>query len=292
MSEESKTLVLEDGRDLGYGEWGASEGLPVFFFHGTPGSRILARAFHSAAEEKGIRLIGVDRPGYGLSTFQDSRTTLDYPKDVVQLADHLAIDGFGVMGASGGGPYVLACAHAMPDRVFGGLAICSVGPPESWNEVTREQLEANAENPDPLEQQLTAFPMMAEADRPGLLKNLIAGVQPKYRLVAEARPELLEAFIDHHVEGQRQGARGSIYEAQLVVKPWEFDLESIRVPVRIWCGSADPLATDARYMAEKLPESQLKIEEGAGHIDGLWITEELLDMMKALDPRSESTAVS
>ena len=79
MDTESQTFGLKDGRLLGYGEWGDSDGIPVFLFHGTPGSRILTRAFDAAARDKGFRLIGVDRPGYGLSTFQEGRTILDFP---------------------------------------------------------------------------------------------------------------------------------------------------------------------------------------------------------------------
>jgi pimeloyl-ACP methyl ester carboxylesterase len=65
----SHSLYLRDGRRLGYAEYGDPQGLPVFFFHGTPGSRFecghadIADDFRRA----GARLIAPDRPGIGLS---------------------------------------------------------------------------------------------------------------------------------------------------------------------------------------------------------------------------------
>lgn len=284
MSDESKTLALHDGRQIGYGEWGAPEGRAAFFFHGTPGSRLLTRPFDKAAKERDIRLIGLDRPGYGLSSFHEGRTLLDYPNDVVQVADLLGIDRFAVMGASGGGPYVFACAHSLRDRVSGGLAISSIGPTEAMEEATRLALEAAAQHPELTEQQLAAFPEMARTDRAGLIKNLQAAVQEDFRSVAQENTEPLEAFIDHHIEGQRSGAQGTIHDQQLFLQPWGFDLESIKVPIQIWVGGNEQLLSDARYLAEKVPNSELTIREGAGHIEGLWLTDELLDLLKTLAP--------
>jgi pimeloyl-ACP methyl ester carboxylesterase len=68
-------------------------------------------------QQLGIRMIVVDRPGYGLSDFQEDRTYLDWPDDVSELADHLGIDRFAVLGWSSGGPYVAAVAHEIPERL-------------------------------------------------------------------------------------------------------------------------------------------------------------------------------
>jgi pimeloyl-ACP methyl ester carboxylesterase len=187
---------------------------------------------------------------------------------------------------------VFACAQALPDRVFGGLAMCSIGPREAWNETTREALEAAANNPEQSEQQLQMFPMMVENDRAGLIKSLLDQVPATFRDVAESKPELLEAFVDHHVEGQRQGAKATLYEQELFIKPWGFELENIKAPIRIWCGANDLLVTDAQFMADKLPNREIKIQEGAGHIDLIWLTDELLGLLKELDPRTQESHVS
>ena len=98
------TLQLHDGRMLRYAEYGPGEGTPLFYFHGYPGAHLKAGCLAQA----GLRLIGVDRPGMGLSSFQAGRRLLDWPDDVAALAQHLHLDHFAVVGVSGGGPYALA----------------------------------------------------------------------------------------------------------------------------------------------------------------------------------------
>src|SRR5215475_13446761 len=100
MSEDG-VLRLADGRALGYAEFGAPGGEPYFYFHGHPGSRLEARFAESAATAAGVRVIALDRPGYGLSDAQPGRAILDWPTDVAQAADLLGIDRFSVVGASG-----------------------------------------------------------------------------------------------------------------------------------------------------------------------------------------------
>ncbi|RIK15619.1 MAG: hypothetical protein DCC50_07575, partial [Acidobacteria bacterium] len=46
-------------------EHGAPLGVPALYLHGTPGSRVEARLLADAARRAGVRLIGVDRPGFG-----------------------------------------------------------------------------------------------------------------------------------------------------------------------------------------------------------------------------------
>jgi pimeloyl-ACP methyl ester carboxylesterase len=87
---------LADGRVLGYAEWGDPQGAPVFYFHGTPASRLDPVCFPDAPAQAGVRLISVDRPGMGLSSFQRGRQIADWPDDVAALADALGIDRFGV----------------------------------------------------------------------------------------------------------------------------------------------------------------------------------------------------
>lgn len=51
------------------------------------------------------RVIAADRPGIGDSEYQPARKFLDWPADLVHLADTLGFDRFGVVGISGGGPF-------------------------------------------------------------------------------------------------------------------------------------------------------------------------------------------
>jgi pimeloyl-ACP methyl ester carboxylesterase len=103
-------IRLRNGRSLSYATYGDPHGKPVLLAHRTAGSRLERHPDDAIARSLGARLIVPDRPGYGLSTFQRGRTLLEWPEDVVALADALGIERFALLGLGGGGPYALACA--------------------------------------------------------------------------------------------------------------------------------------------------------------------------------------
>ncbi len=109
--------ALDDGRALAYCEFGDPDGLPMFYFHGFPGSRLEGAVAANSARRAGVRLIAVDRRGFGNSDPLPRRRLLDWPADIVQLAQRLELDRFGVVTASGGAPYAAACARAIPERL-------------------------------------------------------------------------------------------------------------------------------------------------------------------------------
>ncbi|KAF2419592.1 alpha/beta-hydrolase [Tothia fuscella] len=127
-------FTLNDGRTLAYARYGAKlkserKSVPIFYFNGTPGSHLEANLIGQPACKLGIPVISTDRPGFGSSTWQDNRTLLDWPHDIIQLADHLQIPQFGIIALSGGGPYALACLHALPkDRLLGVVLVSSMYP--------------------------------------------------------------------------------------------------------------------------------------------------------------------
>jgi pimeloyl-ACP methyl ester carboxylesterase len=133
MTDNGAAALTQDGRRLAYAETGDLDGPPVFAFHGIPGSRSdFERLFGpEGLAGSGVRVIGIDRPGFGASDFQQNRRFQDWPGDVATVADHLGIDRFAVLGYSAGGPYVIACARALPDRLtFAGI-VSGVGPAET-----------------------------------------------------------------------------------------------------------------------------------------------------------------
>ncbi len=125
---EGNIAVGEDRR-IGFAEFGAPQGRAVFWLHGTPGARrqipTEARVY---AEHHNIRLIGVDRPGIGASTPHQYETILAFADDLRTIADTLGIDKMAVVGLSGGGPYTLACAAGLPDRVVAAGVLGGVAP--------------------------------------------------------------------------------------------------------------------------------------------------------------------
>jgi len=123
-------LGLNKGRHLSYFKYGSKSGTPVFYFHGFPGSHLEVEMNNGdeIAKMLNIRLIAVNRPGYGDSDFQPKRSLLDWPDDIVELADSLGINKFSVVGGSGGGPYAIACAYKIPDRIKKVGVVSGMGP--------------------------------------------------------------------------------------------------------------------------------------------------------------------
>ncbi|KAF2816752.1 uncharacterized protein BDZ99DRAFT_812 [Mytilinidion resinicola] len=112
-----ETFTLKDSRTLAHARYGASmdsKTYLIFYFNGTPGSHLECQLLNKPVLNFGIPLIATDRPGFGSSSWQDNRTLLQWPQAILELADHLGISKFGVLGLSGVGPYILACFHELP----------------------------------------------------------------------------------------------------------------------------------------------------------------------------------
>jgi pimeloyl-ACP methyl ester carboxylesterase len=96
-NDSSATLTLPDGRKLGYAQYGSLTGRAVLYQHGFPGSRLEAAQHHDICMELGLRMIAIDRPGYGWSSPHPGGKLLDWPKDLEVLTEHLGLENYSVM---------------------------------------------------------------------------------------------------------------------------------------------------------------------------------------------------
>jgi pimeloyl-ACP methyl ester carboxylesterase len=255
------TIQLRDGRALGYVEYGDPTGPGLLYFHGHPGSRLEAKFLAPAATQADVRLIGIDRPGMGLSTYQPRRRLLDWVEDVEQLADHRAIDRFSVVGFSGGGPYAAACAYRIPHRLNACGLVASVGHVGMtvaflarwlpW--IFTYAIRRSYSDDEHARRSLRWFARRwVEPDRQALSQPGIT------ELIAAA---LAEAF--------RQGARGAAYEGTLFGRPRGFLLRDITHPaMHLWHGESDrevPIKV-ARAVAAELPACSATYHSSEGHI--------------------------
>jgi pimeloyl-ACP methyl ester carboxylesterase len=293
---EDKTLQLRDGRRLGYAEYGKPDGEPFFYFHGHPGSRLEARFAGQAAAEAGFRVIALDRPGYGLSDFKPGRAITDWPDDVAEAADGLGLARFSVAGMSGGGPYALACAWRLPQRVIRAAVISGVGPYQvrgitrgmRWQNQVAFRLGAR-------------WPALARA----LVWSMIRGMSRRPEATIEAlaramspadaaivrRPEVSEVLMAAISEAFRQGGHGAAWDMVLLGRPWGFSLREIQPEVHLWQGEADTLVPPAmgRYQAEQIPHCHATMLPGEGH---LLVIDHIPDLITAFRAEPESTGQS
>lgn len=247
----AQTFRLPDGRQLGYAEYGDPEGKPAFFFHGLPGSRLTLLSADAIAATLGLRLIAPERPGYGLSDFQPGRTLLDWPTDVAILADALRIERFAVMGLSGGGPYALACAVRMPQRLTRCLLICSFAPPYSPEII--EELPFSSHLTYRIGRRLP-FRLMQEvlrpvahraAQHPTFLFPRMTCFLPRVDRLALRNPMIIAYMQASQAEAYRPGPTATAWETVLLLRPWGFDLASVQTPVHLWHGELDKTVPSA-----------------------------------------------
>ena len=58
----NQQILLNDGRSIGFAEYGSPDGKPVFYCHGFPSSRLDWQLFHDeiVLQELNVRLLAVD----------------------------------------------------------------------------------------------------------------------------------------------------------------------------------------------------------------------------------------
>jgi pimeloyl-ACP methyl ester carboxylesterase len=284
-------IRLRDGRAIGFVEYGTADGAAIFWFHGTPGGcRQIPPRARQLAVARGIRLIGLERPGVGASTAHLYDSVLGWAADVEQIADQLGVDRFALVGLSGGGPYVLACAHRLAERVVAGAVLGGVAPSRGVDAARggavglarrlRLLLEAVRE---PLALTLWAA---TNAGRPvaSRLFELFVSTMPEGDQVVMRRPEMKAMFLDDMLQAMRSQLCAPVYDATLFTRPWGFSPRDVTVPIRFWHGDADaivPLA-HAEHLATLVPDAELRVRPREGHMGSLDAAEEIFDILLEL----------
>jgi pimeloyl-ACP methyl ester carboxylesterase len=268
----SQSFRLPDGRTLMIAEYGAPNGKPIFYFHGLAGSRLEPGVLDADdLVAAGVRMIACDRPGMGGSDFQPGRGFSHWPADVMSLADRLGVGKFAVLGVSGGGGYVSACARLIPERLSAAVIVSGAGPMDSpearaslpfmnrlmWGVAARSVWLMGL---------FLNLMKSAQGDPAKIRQQMMSSMPPAEKAFFE-KPGRLEAFIASGLESMRQGVRGVAWDTHLYARPWDFRLEEICFPVRLLHGEADlnvPVAV-ARKVAAAIPGCQATFYPGEGH---------------------------
>lgn len=260
-------MTLPDGRSLAYTDCGASDGPLVVYFHGAPTSRLDLIGMEESFRALGVRVVSPDRPGYGRSSPRPGRGFNDWPEDVAALVDHLGVDRFAVMGASSGGPYVVACAALLPGRIAGAGVVAGVtdmGWPGAWEGV--EVREATLMR---LGDEAAAVRWCEEHFGSDGSRFFETGGEMAPADVALLGDEAIAAgFIATIGEAFRQGVGGLAQDVTVQGRPWPFDPLVITAPTRVLHGQADTLVPIAhgRHTADVIPGASLVTFPDHGHL--------------------------
>lgn len=267
-----RILHLPHGRKLALRELGPPDAPPVFYFHGWPGSRLEPQAALSAGVSAPLRVLALDRPGYGASDFDPDRTLAHWASDIAFVADTLRLKRFSVMGVSGGGPYALACAAKLPNRVASAVVVCGMGPSDTPGGISamalhnRLMLRLGPRWPR-IVRVLVGWALSRNRESVELLPRRLGRQLPPADRKCLQRPGIREALRATWREALRPGVNGALQDGFLFCRPWGFGLDEVRVPISLWHGEADIIVPPAmgRHVAAQLPRCRAQFLWAEGH---------------------------
>ncbi|KAF2678016.1 alpha/beta-hydrolase [Lentithecium fluviatile CBS 122367] len=262
---DTEQMPLPDGGALGYAIMGRRDTsrklIPLVCFHGTPGCRLSFLDLHKWAESRGIPLIVVERPGYGISTYKPDYNAINHAMDVHQLVfEHLGYERCRVLGVSGGCPFALAMAAiSSRDEVLVTGIMSGGAPPQAgyfgvslftrwWNFKLRWMFKRTTDKID--RKMAKSLKSIRSANFP---TEHVRDTEKGRKILADRETYLRHGSLAHTTD-YRNGNR-----------PWGFELEEIVDKNRIlmYHGMEDvntPIE-GARYMQMRLSNSEL-IERG------------------------------
>jgi pimeloyl-ACP methyl ester carboxylesterase len=281
---EDRTIRLTDGRTVGYADYGPPAGTALLWCHGGPGSRADPAHLAPQAVAAGLRIIGIDRPGYGLSTPRPGRTIADWVPDALAVADHLAIARFVAAGTSTGGAYALALGALAPDRILGVLACCSMTDTR-WTEgrATMSQPHTHAvwDAPDRAAALAAAIEAHGENGSKMRGEGMAAALAPSDLALFRDPGWIKEAPAAFRAMFA-QGLEGYTDDRLADGRGWvSFDVTAIQCPVTVLHGRCDRIVNviHAYHTAELIAGAELLVFDDLGHFS---ITTEVVPAIGSL----------
>ncbi len=269
-----RSIRTPDGRTLAVEIDGDPDGRPVLVHNGTPNSRHLYGPNVQDARERGLRLIGYDRPGYGGSSPHPGRTVADCAADVRAICAQLSIDRLATWGISGGGPHVLACAALLPDLVVAAASLAGEAPFGAEGLDWFDGMgQANVDDIRLFFADETAARAQLEKDREQMLatsaEDAAAGLESL--LTPTDRAVLQGGIADYLTRAMQDGlAPGDEgwWEDNCLVQPWGFELTGITVPVLLMHGRQDKFVPfgHGQWLAGHIPGVEARLLDHDGHL--------------------------
>jgi len=272
--ERRSNIVLSNGRSLEFIDVGDPEGEPIIYQH----DAIFCWNWWSLIDKglfyaMGLRLIVPFRPGYGETDGMKGFSYQTWAQDIKALADGLNLETFSVMGCSTGGPFAAYCAYAMPDRCSKLILVSSMGPIETLAELehvrpamSRLILGLAKYAPFLFARFFKLLLNAIQSDSLSYIKGYVTRWSA-YDGVLVSNPVVLQSINDSVLAILQRGSSSMINESRLLVKPWGFRLEDIRVPTYIWRGEHDnAISRNLAIKLNKINGSVENIVPNKGHL--------------------------
>ncbi len=229
-----------DRRALTYDDVGDAAGEAVVYLHGGGDSRLSRHPDDRIARELGVRLVAVDRCGLPVV----GRTMKSWADEVLELLDSLAIERFGVIGWSAGGPHALALAAAAQERVSRVALVASMPPHDGVRVLPRDVQRV----------------MLLARRMPRVARHVLEtwGRRPP---PSTGDPVTDEAYARGRAESFRGGGVWLAHELAYLGRPWGFELSDVHAPVTLWWGERDRVCPPviAEEYARRLPQTTLRL---------------------------------
>ena len=286
------TVRTPAGRVFGYYDFGDPEGTPVLAMHGTPACGAGFVWADTVCRERGVRLLAPDRPGIGYSDRLPAgpqATVVDHTAALLTFADALDVDSFSLLGYSGGGPYALAMAHAVPDRTRALAVVSGAGHVGEW--ATLADFDTTDRQMSRLATRVPSFARIALAT-----SARIAKIAPRVSMwfamteMAAADREIVAQFpsassaLAVFTQAFLRGGAGVVDDYAALARPWGFQVEDITVPVHCWHATSDVNVPHRHTedLAARIPGAGVTMWDGEGHLAIVGRVDEVLDCLLAL----------
>ncbi|EFC41943.1 hypothetical protein NAEGRDRAFT_80515 [Naegleria gruberi] len=280
-----KGVMLNSGRWLSYEEYGntSTKTRVVFFFHSIGQSRLETptNEHDSIGKRYGIRFIHVDRPGYGQSSQQKSRSFLSFARDIAQMSNILDIEQYSVIGVSSGSCYAWACAYLNIDNKVVSCSILSGELPYLY--IPPSQTSRFLKDTSLLVNYLPKFIFKGLLNT--ALKSTVfseperfSGYVRQSSYFSKENIEDLQNFCSNCVLSMREGMNAFgvtevIRELKMEREDWNFSLKDVSIPVHMWHGehslilplpllkSAIPSLISDRYNEFRVTENKINSQK-------------------------------
>ena len=288
------TVTTPDGRKLEILIAGPDDGAPYVFHNGTPTAVAAYPPLEAMLQDAGLRMVTYSRPGYGGSTpWSDGAepTIADDVADTVTIADAVDFDTFVTLGWSGGGPRALGCGALLPERcraVVSFAGIAPYGDPaldyfrgmglENVRDFLAAMVGREMLGPFVLEQ-VDELRAVTTDDIVVAFHGLVDEVDAA-ALTDDFAEWIARTF--RHAAGP--GPAGLLEDTMQIVRPWGFDVRTIRVPVAIWQGRHDRMVpfSHGEWLARTIPGARAHLFDDEGHLSLVQRLPEMLAELREL----------